>query len=252
MDILIYNDIGDMSYWDDDPNAIDGKWMAEQLALVPANELEVNVRINSPGGLCSEGITIRNQMRTFAQRRRLFNADFKLNTIVDGFAYSAAFTIALGGDKMIVNKGALCMCHEAFCYSAGNSREFIKTAAYLALLDSELSELMSARTKKTAKDMMLLIEAETYMTAEDCLALGICDDIGDTLVTNFGKYEDVKNIKPGEYQSTVRQRMRDRTAKNRANLQAKNEVIKPTIQAPPDTSWIDYQVRDIALQRILL
>ena len=65
---------------------------------------DIEVRLNSPGGAAFDGIAIMNALRAHP-------ANIEIH--VDGLAASAASVIAMGGDQVIMHRGATLMIHDA-------------------------------------------------------------------------------------------------------------------------------------------
>src|SRR5688572_1918250 len=71
----------------------------------------VNVRINSPGGLAYDGITIHNA---------LLAHDGPITTIIEGMAGSAASIIAMAGAPVQMYENANLFIHRASLIAVGN------------------------------------------------------------------------------------------------------------------------------------
>jgi len=134
------------------------------------------VRINSPGGIADEGIAIYNALKRY---------DGGVDTVVDSLAASAASVIALAGETRTTSAGGRWMIHRAMGLAIGNAPEMTKTAEILAKYDQSLvqiySEYMPAGT-----DIMALLAAETWYTAEEAIAAGL----------STGKAQDAADAKP--------------------------------------------------------
>lgn len=184
-DLLIYGDIG--GWWDDGVFAAD---VATALQDVPVTDSVLNVRINSVGGITSEGIAIRSQLRSFANKRRVMDPAFTLNTIIDGYAYSAASVIAMAGDKIIMNTGTMMMIHNAWAYTAGNAEELREMAVYLDKVDSNIADIYVNRTGKKNADIAALMNAETFFSAKEAVAAGFADQIDEDAPAVLDKFGD--------------------------------------------------------------
>ena len=121
-ELLIYDIIGGGGYWWDD-NVITGDTVAEFLNDIPQAETELNIRLNTPGGAVSEGLTILNYVNAWKNQRRIAQPDFKVRTIVDGFAYSAGSVVFMAGDERIMNTGTTLMIHKAWSFMMANADE---------------------------------------------------------------------------------------------------------------------------------
>lgn len=230
-DMLIYNDIGD---WFD---GITASSVATELNNIPTSEDVLNVRINSLGGSVSDGVAIRNILRSFAGKRRSFNSSFKVVTIVDGFAYSAASIIAMAGDEIVMNQGSLMMIHRAWTWAMGNSTELVELSKYLNKIDGEIANLYASRTGKKEEDMLALMTAETYFTAKEAVAAKLADQVDETHTANLAMHKDVAmkvQSNPGGYTNLMKCRIAAAKASKTIEAQTKGNTQSPA----PDTSWI--------------
>jgi ATP-dependent protease ClpP protease subunit len=128
----------------------------------------VRVRINSPGGDAFEGIAIH---------ALLSSAGKSVETLVDGIAASAASIIAMAGSTRTMGRSAMMMIHDAWTYGSGNSRDFRKLASTLDKIDGSIAEAYVARTGKPASEIRALMNAETWMSAQDCVDGGFATAI---------------------------------------------------------------------------
>lgn len=146
MIIECYGDIGDYGYWGDESDVSPASFI-EQLDSMSIDDNNLEIRINSLGGITRDGLTILNRGLAFIKSRKTINPDFKAITYVDGFSYSAATLIQmLGVDGIVMNPGTMMMVHRAWTGMSGNANDFRDIANYLDKLDGEISQLY-ARTQ---------------------------------------------------------------------------------------------------------
>ncbi len=164
-ELLIYGSIG-YSWYEDDDSAITGKnvraWLAERSGQ------DVTIRINSPGGDVFEGVAIHNAL---AQH------EGKVTVHIDALAASAASVIAMAGDEIHIAANAMVMIHRAWTWTAGNANDLEKEAALLRQIDGTLVATYVARTSQETADIEAMLDAETWLTAEDAKAKGFADTI---------------------------------------------------------------------------
>jgi ATP-dependent protease ClpP protease subunit len=127
----------------------------------------VKVRINSPGGVASEGAAIYNLLAMH---------DGPVAVDVVGMAASAASVIAMAGKPLRVAENSLLMVHDAWNEVAGNAAELRKMADALDKDSDALSKTYARRTGKTAEEMRDLMKAETWMTADEAIEAGFADE----------------------------------------------------------------------------
>ena len=187
--ISLYGDIGD-SWWGE---GITGTAVRNSLQELDRNVNKHTVRINSMGGDVGEGLTIMNLLRAHSAALRLTNPNFKLQTVVDGYAMSSASVIFMAGDERHVALGGIVMIHDAWSYCGGNSEEMRKAADTLDKLSANAADIYAAlcvsakdRTSTYYRDLM---QAETYLTGEEAVNIGLATSVDKgieaVLLANF-------------------------------------------------------------------
>lgn len=139
-------------------------------ALNEVTASTINLHINSPGGNVFDGVTIYNALRDHKAA---------VNVKIDGLAASIASVIAMAGDTVDIAKNAMMMIHRAWTIAAGNANEMRKTAEVLDKIDT--GTIIGAYAEKTGLDekkLIELVDAETWLTAEEAKQLGFVDSIG--------------------------------------------------------------------------
>lgn len=210
-EILIYEDIGAMF------DGVTAKIVAEQLAKQnPGSRLDV--RINTLGGAVGDGLAIRNQIRKYANTQRAMNKDFKVRSIVDGYAYSAGSIIALAadvekGDEIIMGDGSMMMIHKAWTFAMGNADELRASADTLTKLDDNLADIYVNKSGKSKADIMALLSAETYFTAAEAVKAGFATSVDEAVAVNLAKFPEAAALGKGaKYESFMRTRVQARAA----------------------------------------
>jgi len=132
----------------------------------------LNVYINSPGGDVFEGVAIYNMLK----RHRAH-----VNVHVDGLAASIASVIAMAGDSIIMPSNAMMMIHNAWMWTAGNAKDLREAAGMLDKVDTSIrqSYLVKTGDKLSEDDLITLMEAETWLTAQEAYDYGLCDVVGE-------------------------------------------------------------------------
>ena len=151
----------------DEIRAGDAERVLNQLRRDP--DAAVEVRINSPGGDVAAGLAIFNALRPR-----------KPSVYIDGIAASCASLIAMAGARIIAAENALVMVHDPWTGAQGNSGELRRTAD---LLDKHRDAMLGAysRTGLKRAELMGLLAAETWMSAEEALRFGFVDEIAEPL-----------------------------------------------------------------------
>lgn len=157
---------------------ISTKDIGEVLDALPESVTQIILRINSGGGECYEAVSILNMLR--AHRAQVI-------AVVDGLAASAASVIASGCEETVMSPGTQMMIHSPSWISWGNARDFRKDADYLDKLEASLVEIY--RAKAGEKNWPALLEAETWLTSDEAVELGLADRVG--IVADAGVSETV-------------------------------------------------------------
>jgi len=164
LELLIYEDIG-ANWWDG--GGITAKTVKQQIDEA-ANYSKILIRINSPGGDAFEGIAIYNVVRS--QKK-------PVEVRVDGIAASSASIVAMAGDDIIMGPNALMMIHNAWSWCMGYASDMRKMAEALDKISGALAQTYVTKTKKDLDAVLALMDAETWMTAQECLDGGFATAI---------------------------------------------------------------------------
>lgn len=171
LELYIYGDVqGDgYDWWTDQTieSETSANHFREELAKYP-NVTQINVYINSYGGSVFEGTAIYNQLRRHPAHKTVY---------IDGFACSVASVIAMAGDEVVMPRNAMMMIHRAMMGAWGNSDELRKAADDLDVINrgNRQAYLQKAGEKLSEEELVAMLDAETWLTAEDCLRLGLAD-----------------------------------------------------------------------------
>jgi len=164
-DMYLYGSIG--SGWFADISSKDVKAKLDNITAKI-----INVRINSGGGDVFESIAIHNLLK---------NHKATINIHIDGYAASGASVIAMAGDKIIMPKNTMMMIHRAWTFAYGNAAELRKIANDLEKIDVAVTESYTYRFVGERTELERLLNEETWLTAEECKALGFCDEVVDEI-----------------------------------------------------------------------
>lgn len=169
LELYIYSTVERDSWWSESETS--ANYFRDELAKHP-NAKEITIYINSLGGSVMEGIAIYNQLRRHPAHKTVR---------IDGFACSIASVIAMAGDTIIMPKNTVMMIHNAWTFAMGNSAELRKAADDLEIINqaSRQAYLDKAGDKLSEEKLTELLDAETYLTAVQCMELGLIDSYGD-------------------------------------------------------------------------
>lgn len=161
-EILIYDEIGGFG--------VRSAAFIAQLSAIPAGE-DVTVRINSPGGEITEGVAIAGAI---ARRGGVTVA-------IDALCASIATVIACAGARVIMADGALFMIHNATWFAGGDADDLREAAATLEKFEEAAISAYERKTKLSRERIKTMMDAETWLTAQEALALGFVDEIAEPL-----------------------------------------------------------------------
>jgi ATP-dependent protease ClpP protease subunit len=153
--LAFYEVIGDADMFG---NGITPQMVAEALN---GDCADVTLRINSPGGDAFAGVAIYNLLRASTK---------PINVIVDGMAASAASIIAMAGDTITMNQGAVMMVHEAQGVAFGDRATMMKMADTLETVTGSIADIYATRTQNSKKDVLAMLAAETWMDSKEAVA----------------------------------------------------------------------------------
>jgi len=166
-ELLIYGPIGSdngMGWFDDE---VTPKQFREELDALGAIS-ELRVFINSPGGDVFAGQAIHSMLKRHPANVTVY---------VDGLAASAAVLPVMAGDKVIMPRNAMLMIHNPYTIGIGDSEKFRKLADNLDQIRESIIAAYSDKTGMDPDEILPLLEAETWMTAEEAVELGFADEI---------------------------------------------------------------------------
>jgi ATP-dependent Clp protease protease subunit len=165
-ELLLYGEISNHSWWGDE---VTPKQFREDLeALGDIDTLEVF--INSPGGDVFAAQAIYSILKRY-------NA--QVNIYVDGLAASAASLIAMAGDKITMPGNAMMMIHNPWTIAVGNAQDFRKLADDMDKIRDGMIVAYESRSPLLREEIIKMLDAETWLSADDCLEYGFCDEIED-------------------------------------------------------------------------
>ncbi len=165
-ELTLYGEISNYSWWGDE---VTPKQFKDDLnALGDIDTL--NVFINSPGGDVFAGQAIYSILR---------RCDAQVKVYVDGLAASIASLIAMAGDKVIMPKNAMMMIHSPWTVAVGNAQEFRKIADDMDKIRDSMVTAYESRSALTKEEILEMLDAETWLSAEDCFEYGFADEIED-------------------------------------------------------------------------
>lgn len=185
IDINIYGPVVDFSWWNE---GVTTPQQVQTALKSVGNGDQVNVHINSPGGSVFAGQAIHNILKDHPAN---------ITVHIDGLAASIASVIAMAGNKIIMPPGAMMMIHNPLVgmYGSYMASEMRKTADFLdKTKESLVATYTSRQTKKSKDEIVALMDAETWFTAQDAFDNGFADEIKGVAPINANMAGNVLNI----------------------------------------------------------
>ena len=192
---------------------------------------QITLTMNTPGGSVMDGIAIYNGLRNHAEKTGAV-----ITVKVLGVVASIGSIIAMAGDKIVMPKNTFMMIHSPSAPLYANATEMRDMADLLDKFESSLISTYVARTGKTAEEIKAMLDAETFMTADEALAMGFADEVTDALTVEASF--DLDNL-PEKIVNIFK------AAENKANEPTTPEVTKPEQSV---ASQIDALATSLGLQ----
>ena len=138
-------------------------------ALAQAKDAKVlTVHINSPGGDVFEGRAIMAALSAF---------NGKTVAKIDSLCASAATSIAMACDQVVMAEGAFFMIHNASGMAWGDKQDLRDTADVLEKVEGAIVNDYVQKTGKEAAEIRAMMAAETWFTAKEAVDHGFVDGI---------------------------------------------------------------------------
>lgn len=170
--LYIYDDVTaygsfDWTTWTYKDSETSAKYFREQLAAIPDTDT-IELHINSNGGSVKEGVAIYSQLKQAACKKIGY---------VDGVAYSVAFLILQACDERVMGLGTSALVHNMWMSVDGNAKELRKAADDLDVLMESNRKIFLERSNLEEQKLVEMMEAETFLTPDQCLEYGLIDRI---------------------------------------------------------------------------
>lgn len=122
--------------------------------------------INSRGGELDHALAIFDYLRSHSA---------KVTGRVTGVAMSSASVILMACDHIEMPANTVLMVHNPWNCACGDAEDMQQASDQLKVWTQALIETYVARTGKTAEEVAALMDAETFMTAQDAVDGGFAD-----------------------------------------------------------------------------
>lgn len=160
-------------------DVISSDWGVSALSVIESiaragDSKTLNIHINSPGGDVFEGRAIMAAISAFKG---------KTVAKIDSLCASAATSIALACDEVEMSDGAFFMIHNAHGMAYGDKQALRDTADVMEKVEGAIVNDYVAKTGKEETEVRAMMDAETWMTAQEALEGGFIDRIADKTKT---------------------------------------------------------------------
>ncbi|VVQ14012.1 ATP-dependent Clp protease proteolytic subunit [Pseudomonas fluorescens] len=163
IEVFVYGEIG---AW-----GITANQFVQDLRAMDDGVSPVIAAFNSIGGDLFDGLAMHNALSRLGER---------CTGRIDALAASAASVAVCGAHRVIIAANAMLMIHNPYTYAGGGAEDFRRVAD---VLDQTLEAIIAAYKAKAPDiddaELRRMVNAETWLTANEALALGLADEVGD-------------------------------------------------------------------------
>lgn len=164
-ELTMYGEIASESWWGDE---VTPKQFKEDLDAL-GDVSTIKVYLSSPGGDVFAG----QQIHSILKRHKA-----EVIIYIDALAASIASVISSAGDKVIMPVNSMQMLHNPMTGMYGNAHEFRKLADDLDKIRESLIEAYLSKSSVLTREKLIeIMDAESWLSAKDCLELGLCDEV---------------------------------------------------------------------------
>ncbi len=125
------------------------------------------LRINSPGGMVTDGIAIYNDLVSHKGNVRVE---------ITGLAASIATIIAMAGDQIAIAQNAFFMIHNAWGLVVGNRHEMASVSEVLGKIDDSMARTYAAKSGGGIRAIKQMMDDETWMTGKEAKEAGFATE----------------------------------------------------------------------------
>ena len=153
------------------PNEVSAQMVREQL---PVNGTEpIEVKIHSEGGNVFEGFAIHDAFAAYQGPKSLS---------IESSAFSIASFIAMAFDDVSISQNGYMMLHNPYMAVEGDDEDLAASSQVLAQLKASAIAAYQKRSGKTEEEIKAIMKAETFLNAEQSVAMGFATRIANQSV----------------------------------------------------------------------
>ena len=207
IEVFVYGEIGT---W-----GVSANQFVQDLRAMDDGASPVVVAFNSIGGDLFDGLAIHNALSRLGER---------CTGRIDALAASAASVAVCGAHRVVIAVNAMLMIHNPYTFTGGDAEDFRRVAD---VLDQTLEAIIAAYKSKAPDideaELRRMVNAETWLTANEAVALGLADEVGAGL-----------KVKACLGEGSVLQRFQHAPAELLAQLDEDPDVELPEPVDPPE------------------
>lgn len=129
---------------------------------------DLTIRMNSPGGIVTEGIAIYNDLLAYGGKKRIE---------ITGIAASISTVIAMAGDEIAIAENAFFMIHNAWGVAIGDHREMAAVSEILAKMSDAIARTYAANTNLGIRAIKEMMDKETWFTGKEAKENGFATEL---------------------------------------------------------------------------
>lgn len=233
-EIVLIGTVGDMYGGWGFEDCFTASGVIAALAQIGHNN-DVVIRINSGGGIATEGSAIHAALARHAGKKTV---------VIEGIAASAASIIAMAGDDVSFALGAIMMIHLPAGYTVGTVADHEMQIQALTALGSAMASIYAAKSGRSSAECLADMTAETWMTAEEAIAKGYADRV-ETANDNEAGGAAMTTIEPAPFDYTLYAHApRQMVAMAKANHWNARPAMRATTPAPAPAKSADEATGD--------
>lgn len=137
----------------------------------------INLHLNSPGGELFSTFSILKTIENIKQGIEPLKIPIEVYTFIEGESSSGSSVISIAGTKRFIDDCSCVLIHNAISGAEGKPQDFQDHIENTNLLVGKMKDVYRKYTKITPEQLEEMLKHNKYISAQDCLKLGIVDSI---------------------------------------------------------------------------
>ena len=167
-ELWVYGDITGDKWIDSDVTPIGVRDALKDMGNISV----LNIRVNSLGGDVFSGNAIISVIDSYKRKNSV-----KIHAYIDGITTSMGSNIPMVADYIYAADNALYMLHKPSTFAYGNADDLEKAKQVLDKAEETLINNYMRHFTGTEDELRQLLADETWLTAEEALGYGLCDEV---------------------------------------------------------------------------